>query len=138
MEDLRDIGVELDHLVPRDGLLFVVEFYLGGHPVAEVVLEQRVDDVRHELPGQLVHVELVVGQVLECDTPFAFLCKGQELRNGEALVIWDVDVHGLLRRDPLAHAGGQVLQVPDARVLVSRQVAPTFSGQEIIDLLGDW
>ena len=134
MEDLRDIGVELDHLVPRDGLLFVVEFYLGGHPVAEVVLEQRINDIRDKLPGQLVHVELVVGQVLECDTPFAFLCKGQELRNGEALVIWDVDVHGLLRRDPFAYPSGQILQIPDASVLISGQVAPAFCGQKIVHL----
>ena len=138
VEDARDLGVHLNEEVALldeavvaalDGLL---------HPQVELLADDRVQDIDYVLAGEPVHIELVFGEILQGRPAIPFSPELHHLFDAEALVVGDVEVLGLLRRDAQGLPVDQVPQVPDRSLFVGRQVALDLGRQEVEHLQKGW
>jgi hypothetical protein len=130
LEDLGDLGVHGDDVVPLMGNLLVPDIHLLMHPLLEGLTHDGVDDV-----GEVATAEL--GDLLARGQRVLHLHgvggEPEDLLDGEPLELGHGDDLDGVALDDHLDPHRQVPQVPDGDGLVAGQVGPDFAAEESVD-----
>ena len=132
LEDLVDLGIELDVHVPVVLDLVVANVDLTIYPVPERSTDHAVDHICDVLSWQLL--PLIWNQWQRSHHRRKLLCKGQHEFDLEALVLWHADKLDILAIDLGASISSEISQVPNCNCLIGGEIDAAFMAEEVVAL----
>ena len=129
LECTEDLRVHVDGHLALLHQLAVAGLDVLEHPVGEGLAGQRVDEVDHPLPRQLL---VLVGLGQEASHFGVLRRLLQELLDAEPLVLGHRQVLHLVAVEELALAVDQRLEEVDGVAVVRRQVGAALDGEEVV------